>query len=329
MEFKVLSWSELKEHAKANPLEPFWGDYMRANTFNIVVGSPKAGKSSFVRELLSCALTGSDFLGQKVKHCEGVLYITEEEDTAMMEREMEFLIGEDVLEKRFRILPEIADDPIEFVTKLKEYLKQHPSVKVVILDTLNDYIPGVNVDVVAECKRALMRFVRVCKELRVTLIGLHHDNRHGKTLLDMVSGSRAFTGAADTVIGIHGSGNSKRSLESMGRADQKIPRTRLNFNPETRQFSLGNEVGNKQADDNGGIKGEAKRLLEFIRDNDGVTQAEMKDKLGYVQSNISKHLRNLGAKVKHDGAKPRRYYAAPGTGIEIAEEPVDLDAAAA
>jgi AAA domain/Winged helix-turn-helix DNA-binding len=301
MALKLISWSELTEISNANPLEYFWGQCMQAGTFNILAGSPKAGKSSFVRDLASCVLIGSDFLGRKVKQSDGVLYITTEEDGVKMHHEMESLkVGGDVLEKGFYLSAASPDSPARFVDDLRDTLKENPAIKFVVLDTLVDFLPGVNVDSQSDLKPALRRFVILCGELKVTILALHHDNRHGKTLLDMVSGSRAFTGMADTIMGIYGSMNSKRSLETGGRC-KAIPRTRLYFDEEARKFSLGESVGVNH--EGNSENGESSCILKLIENCDGITQPEIIKKIGCSPSTMNKVLKDLEAKdlIHKDG----------------------------
>ena len=338
MALKLISWSELTEISNAHPLEYFWGQSMQACTFNILAGSPKAGKSSFVRDLASCVLTGSDFLGRRVKKSDGVLYITTEEGCAKMHHEMESLkVGGDALEKGFYLSSESPDSPSRFVDDLRDTLKDHPAIKFVVLDTLVDFLPGINIDSQIDLKPALRRFVILCGELKVTILALHHDNRHGKTLLDMVSGSRAFTGMADTIMGIYGSMNSKRSLETGGRC-KAIPRTRLYFDEETRKFSLGDEVGIKREESGGrgnSKNGESSSILKLIESCEGITQPQIRNAIGCSTSTLNRVLKDLEAEdlIDKDGqgrsGSPFVYRAKSDAGANWDGDEIDVSAAAA
>jgi RecA-family ATPase len=234
----LISWDELEEFAEANPAEWFIPGIMQSYSFNVFCGWPKAGKSSYTRDLISCTINGGDFLdGLKVQQGSALYVTTEQGKTAIRNEMKKFGIDRDVMRQKFILSACSPQTPVEFVQRLGVSLKKRPDIRLVVLDTLGDFLPGLNLDNYAEVKPRLGDLVRLCEELRVTILALHHFNKAGKTLLASIAGSQAIAASADSILGIWGTEDRPRYFEATSR-NGSFPKTRLLIDPTTAKVSL-------------------------------------------------------------------------------------------
>lgn len=158
--------------------------------FSLIVGPPKAGKSTLVRQLVRAVCRGEEFLGRTVK--EGsVVYLTFEEQPA-------------ILKEQFETLGITAKDPIVihagavFDDRALEDLHDAlidfgPSL--VILDTIFDISNLEDINNYKAVKDSLARIRDIARTTGSHILGVHHSNKLGGFM-----GSQAIFGAVDTMI---------------------------------------------------------------------------------------------------------------------------------
>jgi hypothetical protein len=272
----LISWDELENYADANPAEWFIPDIMQSYSFNVFCGWPKAGKSSYTRNLIACVIGEGDFLkGLKVQQGAALYVTTEQGKTAIRNEMNKFGIDREVMREKFILSAFSPQTPAEFVQKLAVSLKNRPDIKLVVLDTLADFLPGLNLDNYTEVKPRLGDFVRLCEEQRVTILALHHFNKAGTTLLASIAGSQAIAASADTIMGIWGTEDRPRYFEATSR-NGSFPRTRLLIDKMTGKVSL-DDKGASSKDTSEVAMAESKigNVLEIIKENPGITQKEL------------------------------------------------------
>ena len=122
----------------------FIEDMIQEESFNIIVGPAKSGKSAFSYGMAYCLQNGINFLDKKVEQCD-VLYLDFEIDTRDIKIRLERLkkyYGDDT--KSFNIMPLIKNN-FEFdytLQKIKNILRKNTNIKIVFWDNFYSFFTG-------------------------------------------------------------------------------------------------------------------------------------------------------------------------------------------
>ena len=122
----------------------FIEDMIQEESFNIIVGPAKSGKSAFSYGMAYCLQNGINFLDKKVEQCD-VLYLDFEIDTRDIKIRLERLkkyYGDDT--KSFNIMPLIKNN-FEFdytLQRIKNILKKNTNIKIVFWDNFYSFFTG-------------------------------------------------------------------------------------------------------------------------------------------------------------------------------------------
>lgn len=182
----------------------------------IIFGEPKVGKTLLATKMTGCLVMGRDFLGYPVQK-KAALYIDGESDRQGFAERMK-LVGFDMgLSGLYEFCPE---DEWQFdrqgMSEVEGVLKEHPEIKVIVIDTLENLIPypakmdnGLNAQ-----QRDVQRLKPIrkwCARMGVSVIVIHHPKK-GKIEGDFFSamaGSNGVRGTVETIIGIAADGDSE------------------------------------------------------------------------------------------------------------------------
>lgn len=204
--------------------------------FSMIVGPPKAGKSTLVRQLVKAVCQGSQFLGREVKQG-SVLYLTFEEQAS-------------ILKEQFRLVGITENDPIMIhtgavfdnraLTDLEEDI-HYFSPQLVVLDTIFDISQLESINDYKAVKDALSRIRAIARNTDAHILGVHHTNKGGGFM-----GSQAIFGAVDTMITFVQQ-RERRYLYSSGKHGEHFDDHEILFNATTQSYTLGNK-GERVAD---------------------------------------------------------------------------------
>jgi hypothetical protein len=158
-----------------------------------VVGKPKSGKSTLVRQLILAVAKGISFLGFNTVQCSVLYYAIEERWSEVI--------------RHFRDMGAGGDEPIEIHTgaleagwlhDLEDRLTKNPLIKLVVIDPLllalhvkdaNDYAPMM---------KALSPLREIARRFEVAILCVHHSKKSiSADAGDNVLGSTAVRGSAD------------------------------------------------------------------------------------------------------------------------------------
>ena len=218
-------------------------DLIPSGALVMVTSFPKAGKSTFTRNLSMAVARGEDFIGRKVKQGK-VLYLALEEQPNKVKRS-------------FRRMGLEADDPLqimfgkpsrEAVDDLRVIVQQEKPVMVVI-DTvtrmpkgkfeMNDYFSN---------SEWLDPYMYMAHDLGVAILVNYHCSRNGRSLegVDAIAapiGSTGILATPDQIINIKVESDHTRNISSMGRFEP-FPPTLVDFDRETeRLIVIGEKSG--------------------------------------------------------------------------------------
>ena len=222
---RILSWAQVQ----ALPGLSWTVDgLLSASGVSLMVGHPKAGKSTLAR-VLAAEVMGygrGSFLGRAVVERGRVAYYSPDEAPQMVR---EHFVG---------ILPRNADG-LDFVERadmdsLARIVKDGGH-KLLIVDTLGRLFAGSKFpdsDQYMAWQQGLDRVRRVATDTECHVCLLHHARKSGGDRSLAVLGSAAIAGSADTVIELQveeRDGRWARTIQSTQRAGVELPRQKLVF----------------------------------------------------------------------------------------------------
>lgn len=191
---------KLASEIEEKPVDWLWDQRIVAGAINLLMGYPSEGKSLFSCDLAARISKGQDWpLGEKRQNRVGTVCMMNIEDNAgrtivprlrVAGANMEKIIIPDFVRRgEERDSFDISRD----VRLLEDLHEQHPDLRLVVIDPLDSYLPGVDTKVGNEVRGAMWPLKDWAEKSGVTVIIIHHYNKSGSTnALDRVSGARSF-----------------------------------------------------------------------------------------------------------------------------------------
>jgi archaellum biogenesis ATPase FlaH len=210
---------------------------------SVLAGKPKAGKTTFARQLAVAVAQGEPFLDRETESGT-VLYV------AIEEKQAEVIA-------HFRQLGLHDSDPVHVITgavpkdkavaMLEASLRSTPNVKLVIIDPIFRFVGVRDSSDYIQVTDALEPLLELSRKYGVHILTVHHmKKRETEDVMDGALGSTAITGTVDTYMALKVNAGGVRTLCSRQRYGTDMPETQLTWNPENRALSLG--ITSEEAD---------------------------------------------------------------------------------
>jgi 5S rRNA maturation endonuclease (ribonuclease M5) len=197
-----------------------------AGGFGVLVGKPKAGKSTLARNLCRSVAHGEHFLSRTVQQG-AVLYLALEEKRSQVKAHFKALgIGSDAPLKVF-----VGTSPIDGLAQLAAALEREPAVLVVI-DPLFRFIRVRDGNDYAAMTAALDPVLGLAHNSGACVLVTHHAPKGERADIDAPIGSTAIAGSADVVLVLKRS-DRYRTLSSVQRTGEDLPETVVELDPAT------------------------------------------------------------------------------------------------
>lgn len=187
-----------------------------------IIGHPKSGKSTLVREMIAAMLRRRPFLGLQVRPCR-VLMLSEERDGSLSDAVAQHGIatGELRVLQRHRVTgcpswPEIVEAAL---AEAKRF-----GAQLMIVDTLPFWSLGdSDENSASEGMKAMEPLLSVAAE-GLAVLSLRHMRKSGGDTVSAARGASSITGAADIVctLSAHSAGDTFRAIESTGRVKEAV-----------------------------------------------------------------------------------------------------------
>lgn len=202
--------------------------------FSLMVGPPKAGKSTIVRQLVKSVCHGDHFLGRNVTQGR-VLYLTFEEQPAVLKKQFE-AVGMTGTETLMIHVGNVFAEQKYVYEDIEAAIEEYgPSL--VVLDTLFDIVQLESINDYKEVKQALAKMRTIGRKTGAHILGVHHTNKGGEGN-NSIMGSNAIHGALDTLIRFVQEGE-RRYLFSNGKHGQHFIDQEIIFDYKTQTYALG------------------------------------------------------------------------------------------
>lgn len=270
---KIISAVDL-DKLTLPPLQVLVEGVLTAGT-NILVGPSKARKSWLVLDMGLSIAAGNPWMGLPTKQC-GVLYFALEDSLRRLQDRMRKVLNGTQPPTDFFFASELPTVDFGLFTVLDQYLQEHPSIKLIIIDTLQKVrgIQNSNANLYSYDYKDLSTFQKYALKRGITFLFVHHTRKtkDADDVFNNISGSTGIMGVADTIWMI----SKKRedmlaNLHITGR-DVYEQTLSISFNPETfRWESCGTVEESDEEKDrviykNSRVVKTVKKLLEFSTD---------------------------------------------------------------
>lgn len=229
---------------------------------SLLVGAPKAGKSTLARNLAMCVVRGLTWLGRNTQ-AGGVLYLALEEKPAEVKRHFTQLGMKHGCPLFIVFGPMPREHPLEelavTIAKVKPALViLDPIFKVVRVADGNDYVQ------VTEGMEPLLNLARVT---RSHILGVHHARKGGGSQGEDALGSTALVGAVDCYLSLKRDA-ARRTINSMGRYGEDLPETVLVMDDDGCIGAAGTRAEIDRKDTGGEILAYLSDLSEPVKQDD-------------------------------------------------------------
>jgi hypothetical protein len=332
---KVLTPQDLRQAASADHSVWIVEGLLRTNRqrISLLCGAPHAGKSTIARQLAIAIAQGRPFLGRETMKSK-VAYWQSEETI------------EDAVED-FTNSGMTQDDPVvvlhpspadNHLVELNKVLTEDNDIRLVIVETLDDFLQMDDLSDNPSARRAFERFDRevVSKHKeRVCFLALHHfkksDEQRGLSL-NRILGATVIAGKTDAKIYLRQASDTdrRRIVSAQTRKGIPLEPTYLTFDEGTQSSTLGQTLADERADakklSSSFTQAELRdRCLEIIATNPGLTQRETCDKVGGKTKSANDMLKQLivdGVVVSQQGGTTKTAHLLYMKGKEPPQEPL-------
>jgi|SRR5690242_46877 len=209
---------------------------------SLLAGKPESGKSTLALQLAVSVCKGEPFLGRSTVRSE-VLYWNTEEDVSDVWDSLQHL-GYDPDRDMALWLPTGSTD-VNPVQSLRNALAEHPDVRLVILETVDDVLRIDDIKENTAARQAFTTFDAAIMEKfsqQVTFLGLHHlKKRETDSTGDMLLGATWLRGRTDAKLYLKQISDSddRRVFHATVRKGRSVAPTILNFDKHTGKSTLG------------------------------------------------------------------------------------------
>ena len=197
----VISAKELQEKEFAATYYAVYGMIPEGET--VIAAPPKTGKSWLMLDMCLAVAQGKQFLGFETNQSD-TLYLALE-DGDKFEQERLNIVCDGVAPNNFYfIFDNILHLNEGFLLQLDGLIKEHPKVKLIVIDTLNfvQYHPGKGESAYACDYRTGKDLKSWAEQHEIAIVVVTHTTKmiHAEDEMMNVSGTNGVTGAADAVV---------------------------------------------------------------------------------------------------------------------------------
>ncbi len=278
------------------PVNDLLAGRLVCGTVSVIVGKPKAGKSTFARNLAFAVSTGRSFLGSDTLQGE-VIYLALEERPEEIKADFQAMgaAGDEP------ILIHAADTPEAAMLELVELVRRRKP-RLVVIDPLFRLARIRDEKAYAETYQALGPLIDVARETGTHILLTHHAGKSLKAdAIDAPLGSTALGGIPSTVLLLKRT-EGYRTIQTVQRIGNDLPETGLSFDVGTRSLLLGTSKTEMERAD------AEERILEYLEGaTEPQTQEQIREKVEGQTKTIRAALTSLtqSGKVQRTGEGKR------------------------
>jgi archaellum biogenesis ATPase FlaH len=276
---------------------------------SVLAGKPKAGKTTLARQLAVAVAQGHSFLN-RVTQQGAVLYL------AIEEKQSE-------VAAHFQELGLCESDPVHIhcgavpkhqaVAMLEATLMNVQGATLVIIDPIFRFVGVRDSNDYVEVGNALEQLLELARKYAVHILTVHHmKKRETEDVMDGALGSTAIVGGSDSFLALKADAAGIRTLCTRQRYGKDMEPTQLDWNPDTRELSLGVTCEEAERLEAGKTRHRIENdMMQYVREHPHCIQQAIlnvvRGKLG-TKKRVLQSLRDEGLLVQSgEGAKGNPY----------------------
>jgi hypothetical protein len=232
---KSLSIAELLAE-NPTPIACIVEDFLPVGGLSLLVAHPKAGKSTFARNLMCDVGLGKPFLGRHTTQVP-IVYLALEEPKEHVAHEFR-LLGADVQP----IYTRVGHIPKPQVAEVLTSDIIERGAGLAILDPLFDALSVDDANSYNLMNEAMKELLYIARKTGCHIMALHHTNKGGAHGGLSVLGSQATSGATDHNAFLTMRRDGTRLFESQARVGVAFELAELGFDPDTHRLWIAEEV---------------------------------------------------------------------------------------
>jgi len=274
-------------------------------SINNLIGKPKIGKSTLLRQLAADVAMGRDFLGRPTSTAH-VLYFALEEQKAQLWDHFESLGATDDT-GIFATTDMIHGDVLE---QLGQALDSRPEARLILIDPLFKFVRPKDSNDYAETSSLLDSLSQFARARDLTIVCAHHEKkRQTEDVGDGTLGSTAIRAGSDTNLYLKQGKDGARILQTEQRYGIAMEPTLLQFDTALRRFVLDVSVMSSQHKEAESQKLRLKRqICEYVASHPEGRQSNI---LGDISGSSQSIVQTLRVMVE-DGQLDRKGSGAKG-----------------
>ena len=196
---------EVLDSAMSRPIikHPHWVNGIWAPGVTILAGAPKSKKSFLALEMSLCVTSSIPFADTYPVTSSSILYLHLDSDPSEVPERIHDTLNYHSWDYSKIFLQYNCPPGNPGLNLIYEYLKSHPDIKLLVIDTLGWIQPktGQGGNLYLQDYQFMGAFKTLYSELGVSSLLLHHTRKmEALSFLDEVSGSRGMTGGAHNVL---------------------------------------------------------------------------------------------------------------------------------
>lgn len=304
--------------------EPKWAvPGLVAEGVNLLVGSPKLGKSWLCLGLAIAVATGGRALGKVDVEQGPVLYAALEDNGRRLQGRMRAVLKGEQFPKDLHLVTELPRLPMlgEF---LEGWLQAHPTARLIIIDVLRKVRPlgDGKGNAYNEDYDSLGMLKRLSDKYSVAIIAVHHTRKMAddSDVFNEVSGSTGLTGAADAILIAKKARNTAEAVLHVTGRDINEQDFGLVWHSEGCVWTLSDEPVFLST-----MGPTRRKILDHLADSGGGTPSSIADATGLNFNTVKSNCRRMVDDHQLDSDGDGRYFpiatATPATGATEIDAP--------
>ena len=213
----------LSELGDYEPIVWFWDGYIAPSRKTIIIGDPKAGKTTLIAHVVKGFSGCTSSVGPSITPTKSLILTEEHEDLWKCRRDDLEIDGDEVWIKRIKRPPNCEEWRKMLLHEGEFCLRK--GIQVVIVDTLSSLWPATDENNAVEVNLSLDPLNKLA-DLGIAVVCLHHAPKAKQVAILSARGSTAIGAFFDVVLNMRRSGRGghspKRTIKAWGR-DRDVP----------------------------------------------------------------------------------------------------------
>ncbi len=255
-----------------------WEETLPEGGLSLVTAKPKVGKSTWTRNLVLKVARGEPFLGRGTSKGP-VIYLALEEKRSEIQGHFIRMGAE-----KESIFIHVGSAPAESLAALEDAIAD-TNAKLAIVDPLFRMVRITDGNDYAQVNRALEPLLMLARNTGCHILAVHHMGKGEREGGDAILGSTALFAAVDTALFMK-KREIGRTIESTQRYGEDIPKTALNFDPETGIMDVAGTLEYLE------IERVKQAIMEELSDS-SMAEKEIREIIGGNTGLVGKGLREL------------------------------------